>query len=199
VDRPPDVVPPDLAASLHRTGARVPAPWLAGLLEPPHGWLPAAGAPDPISGRPTTPHRFALTVFQGLLAACGARTGARARAVAYDLAAAVAPVGVRGAVARRPVPDAVEKSAWVRALQRGARAGEAAAACLVALEGCGALLRTPAMVEQARWRLGPGFEVSDAQAIATAVADVVWRSEEDAGALLRAVAGQAGRAALDVP
>jgi len=176
------------SVSLRRVGAAVPAPWLSALLSRPAAWLPAASAPSAVSGRTTSPQRWSALVFSGLLSACGARAGARTRALAFDLAAAVAGMPVRGPVPRRDFGPEVAKSAWVRHLLRGARPGEAAAACLLALEGSGALLGTPAMVEQARWRLGPGVEVTDAQAVATAVAEVVWRCGEDASALLAAVA-----------
>ncbi|HET9595779.1 MAG TPA: hypothetical protein VFP65_09375 [Anaeromyxobacteraceae bacterium] len=172
--------------------AAVPAPWLAALLIRPGTWLPATSAPSPVSGRTTSPQRWAVLVFTGLLAACGARPGVRARALAFDLAAAVAGMPVRGRVSRRHVAPEVAKSASVRQLLRRACPGEAAAACLLALEASGALVGTPAMVEQARWRLGPGAEATDAQAVATAVAEVVWRCGEDAAALLSAIAARAG-------
>jgi hypothetical protein len=200
VTREPASLDGGLSQRLRALGAVVPVAWLGGLLDPERSlaWLPRPAAPSPIDGRPTSPRRWALSVFHGLVASCGGRSdSARGRALVFDLADRVAAAGVLGRVARRPVPEDVQKSLWVRELLAGARPGEHAAACLLALEASGALLRTPAMVEQARWRLGPGVEATDAQAIGSAVADVVWHCHEDAGALLRAVAKQAARGGAD--
>jgi hypothetical protein len=185
-----------LAARLATVHARVPQVWLAHLLDGARAsrWLPVPGSASPTTGRATTPPQWAVLVFHGLLRACGGRAAsARGRALAFDLAAAVVPLAVRGTVAARAVPEEVQRSRWARELLRGARPAEAAQACLLALEATGALLATPAMVEQARWRLGPGAQATDAQAIASVVAEVVYRCHEDAGALLAAVAAQACR------
>jgi hypothetical protein len=187
-------MPEEVEARLAALGAHVPLLWLGRLLLPPRAarWLTRPGDPSPVTGRSTTPQDWALQVFQGLVVACGGRTDTnRARATLFDLAARVLPMAVRGPVARREVSDAAQRSLWVRRLLARCRPGECAAACLLALEACGALVETPAMLDEARFRLGPGAEATDAQAIGSLVADVVWHCHEDAGPLLREVAARA--------
>lgn len=186
---------------LRAVGADVPAPWLRRLLEradgPPRWSLPPAGV-SPISGKPTSAQAWALLVFHGLLSACGGRVAsASGWALLLDLGEAVAPVAVRGPVARRRVSEEVQKALWARELLGRARwrTGEDAAALLLALESCGALSETPAMVEQARWRQGPGSQATDAQAIGALVAEVLWHCHEDAAALLREIAARTVREA----
>jgi hypothetical protein len=182
----------DFRAALAGVGAEVPERWLERVLEQRARWLLPAGSVHPLTGRPISPHAWALLVFQGLIATCGGRAATvRGRALAYDLASAVTPIPVRGTVAARAVSAPVQKSIWVRELLAGARARDGAAACLLALESSGALVQTPAAVEQARWRLGPGAEVTDAQAIGSLVADVLWHCNEDPVALLRELARRA--------
>lgn len=192
----PDVAPecPDeLATRLRQIGADVPRVWLERLLqgagEP--RWLPKPTGVSPLSGRPVSAQSWALLVFNGLVSACGGRVAsARGRALVFDLAATAVPMAVRGAVATGHVSDALQRAIWAREQLRKARVrpGDDAAACLLALETCGALAETPALVEEARWRQGPGSDATDAQAIGALVADVLWHCHEDAGALLRSVA-----------
>jgi hypothetical protein len=184
----------ELAGRVRALGAAVPEPWLRGLLEPASAarWLRLVGAVSPTSGRATSPHAWGVLVFHGLLAACGGRAhGPSGKALAFDLAAHVAPGAVQGALARPGVSPAAQRALWAREILVRARPGEASAACLLALEACGALAETPAMLEEARWRLGPGAEATDAMAIAALVAEFVWHCHDDAGALLRGVAARA--------
>ena len=190
----------ELTSRLRAIGAEVPTMWLRGLLQgaPPRWCLQPAGV-SPLSGKPMSAQAWALLVFHGLVAACGGRVArARGRALVFDLAAAVVPMAVRGPVASRRVHDVLQRAIWAREMLRKARSrpGDDAAACLLALETCGALADTPAMVEQARWREGPGSEATDAQAIGALVAEVLWHCHEDAEALLREIAARAVREAL---
>ncbi len=192
----------DFVSRLHAIGATVPSVWLRRLLGGPGAprWLLDPAGVSPVSGKRTSQQAWALLVFHGLLSACGARVAStRGRALVFDLAAAAVPMAVRGRTTRRPVSDAVQKAIWVRGLLGKGRPGDDAAACLLALESCGALAETPAMVEQARWRQGPGAEITDAQAIGLLVAEVLWQCHEDAGALLRAVAARTGATACPAP
>ncbi len=187
------LAPEDFAPRIGSIGAAVPTLWLRRLLAERGSprWLPKPAGVGPLCGRPVSAQAWSLLVFRGLLSACGGRVAsARGRALVFDLAAAAVPVPIRGALARRPVPEELHKAMWARQQLRGSWPGEDAAACLFALESCGALAETPEMVEQARWRLGPGVDATDAQAIGSLVADVLWHCREDAQALLREIAAR---------
>jgi len=184
-----DLVPDGFRTDLVALGAEVPDDWLFRIMRRRSQWLLEPGSLNPLTGKPIWPHVWALLVFHGLVATCGGRTSSvRGRALVFDMATAVTPITVRGTMARRRVSEPVQKSIWVRDLLGKARPRDGAAACLLALESCGALAQTPAVVEQARWRLGPGAEVTDAQAIGSLVADVLWHCNEDPAALLRDLA-----------
>src|SRR5690349_20848045 len=125
----------DFRVALAAVGADVPASWLIALLRHGARWLLEPGSPSPVTGRPISPHAWALLVFQGLVATRGGRAASiRGRALAFDLAAAVTPIAVRGTVARRAVSAPVQKALWVNERLAGMRSRDGAAACLLALE-----------------------------------------------------------------